>query len=264
MKNQKQKTNNQEKMVGNQNKKNEKTQNQDKNAKKQSKNIKGQDKMNYNDYFGPMEEGHVYHLYNQGNNGEKIFKNNIDKERFRDRMFTLLSPFIAILAYSLMNNHFHIAFRVKTWTEIFPNIKLFNNLDKFVKNFHKTSKTRFIGWNITSAVISEMFRRLLMGYAKYYNKKYNRSGSLFRKGFRHKEVTDKLYLQALIAYINRNPMHHGYKIDYRKYEWSSYSPDYEKFPPMGIDLEELRVVYGSVTAYIYYHENINVPEYVME
>ena len=71
-----------------------------------------------------------------------------------------------------------------------------------------------------------------MGYAKYYNKKYNRSGSLFRKGFRHKEVTDKLYLQALIAYINRNPMHHGYKVDYRKYEWSSYSIDYEKFLPM--------------------------------
>ena len=221
-------------------------------------------KMKYNDYFGPMEEEHIYHVYNQGNNGERIFRDDEDRARFKDKMLSFLSPFVVIIAYVLMDNHFHIVFRVKRWTEMMPFLKKFRGLKKFVKDFKKTSKRRFIGWNIASAVVSEMFRRFIMGYAKYYNHKYKRSGSLFRKGFRHKGVSDNEYLKTLVAYIHRNPMHHGYKVDYRKYKWSSYSSDYEMYKPEGIDIKELRLVYGSVKDYLYYHEHIQIPSEVME
>ena len=221
-------------------------------------------KMKYSDYFGPMLEGHIYHVYNQGIDGKKIFRDEKDRIRFKQGIIARLTPFVDLISYAIMDNHFHLVFRVKKYEHMLAKIEYFSWLVNFIQRFAIISQTRFKGWPIASALISEVLRCFTMSYVKYYNKRHRRSGSLFRKGFRHKSVTDISYLRALVAYVHRNPMHHHYKRHYKKYKWTSYSSNYETYPPAGINLEELRIVYGSVESYNYYHDHISVPDYVME
>lgn len=71
-------------------------------------------------------------------------------------------------------------------------------------------------------IVSERFRRFLLGYAKAINKQQDRVGSLFQKPFRRKLVPDKEDQLQVCCYIHHNPIHHDYTIDYDHYEWSSY------------------------------------------
>jgi len=54
-----------------------------------------------------IEKGYIYHIYNQGNNRQKIFFEKENYLFFLKKMKTHLLPFCDILAYCLMPNHFH-------------------------------------------------------------------------------------------------------------------------------------------------------------
>jgi len=62
----------------------------------------------------------------------------------------------------------------------------------------------------------------LMSYSKSINKQTERSGSLFRKNFKRKEIDNLQYLQNTVIYIHRNPLHHDFTDDFAAYRWSSY------------------------------------------
>ncbi|MDR1746304.1 MAG: hypothetical protein LBR49_03425, partial [Tannerella sp.] len=70
--------------------------------------------------------------------------------------------------------------------------------------------------------ISNQFRLFFMSYSKSINKQTGRKGSLFRDNFKRKQITSLQYLQQAVVYIHRNPVHHGFDIDFRDYRWSSY------------------------------------------
>ncbi len=50
---------------------------------------------------------HLYHIYNQGNNKEIIFKDRDDYIKFLKKVKTMISPYCDIISYCLMPNHFH-------------------------------------------------------------------------------------------------------------------------------------------------------------
>lgn len=104
-----------------------------------------------------LEKSSIYHIYNQGNNKETIFQERVDYLRFIGKVRTLVYPNASILTYCLMPNHFHFM--------VFTNL---NSVEKIK-----------VG-NIELTNLSNSFRLLLSEYAKEYNLKYNRSGSLFR------------------------------------------------------------------------------------
>ncbi|MBN1950845.1 MAG: transposase [Bacteroidales bacterium] len=66
-----------------------------------------------------FKEGHLYHLYNQGNNRQDIFFKHENYLYFLDKMKIHILPHCDILAYCLMPNHFHIMIRVNE-IEILP------------------------------------------------------------------------------------------------------------------------------------------------
>jgi putative transposase len=80
-------------------------------------------------------------------------------------------PLVAIGAYCLMPNHFHILIR-----------------------------------EIAKDGISQFMRKLSTAYAMYFNKKYDRSGTLFQGRFKSSRVTNDNYLKYLFAYIHLNPV----------------------------------------------------------
>ena len=54
-----------------------------------------------------LETNHIYHIYNQGNNKQKIFFREDNYLFFLQKMKTHLLPYADIMAWCLMPNHFH-------------------------------------------------------------------------------------------------------------------------------------------------------------
>ena len=54
-----------------------------------------------------FEKDNIYHVFNRGNNREKIFYNNENYIFFLKKIRKHIFPFCEILAYCLMPNHFH-------------------------------------------------------------------------------------------------------------------------------------------------------------
>ena len=146
--------------------------------------------------------GEFYHIYNRGNNKSTIFTTAADYGRFMFLLFvansrdpvrmdslvrkcraqgrTLRSvmkeiergeTLVDIGVYCLMPNHFHILIH-----------------EKYENG------------------VSLFMQKLLTGYSMYFNKKYERTGSLFEGKFKAEHAGKDEYLKYLFAYIHLNPV----------------------------------------------------------
>ena len=139
-------------------------------------------------------EGEFYHVYNRGTDKRMLFKDETDRQRFLKLLYISNSiqsinvrnilrknsepytydrgvPLVSIGAYCLMPNHFHLL--------------------------------------LTPCVeegVSLFMKKLGTGYSMYFNKRYNRTGTLFEGPFRAKWAGDDIYLKYLYAYIHLNPL----------------------------------------------------------
>ncbi len=145
----------------------------------------------------PLEVSQYYHFYNRGNNKETIFIDKDDYLHFLKLMKKYLVPIADIYSYCLLSNHFHLIIRIKD----------IENLPTKFKN--NDSKIYF------------PFSNLFNAYAKGFNKKQQRTGSLFQKSPKRILITNENYLRNLIIYVNINPTHHNIQ-NYKDYKYSSY------------------------------------------
>ena len=135
-------------------------------------------------------EKEFYHLYNRGVDKRKIFLEQRDLERFlagMDQFNTLKSigslgrghsvstepKLVKLIAYCLNQNHFHLILE-----------------------------------QVANKGIERFMHKLGMGYAKYFNTKYKRSGALFQGKYQVRHVDSNEYLLHLSAYINLNDKAH--------------------------------------------------------
>ena len=182
-------------------------------------------------HLQPLKEGRFYHIYNQGNNRENIYYNDGNYAYFLQKLDYYLSDYMELYAFCLMPNHFHLLIKVKTIEELDNTAN-----EKFsVFRDNRLSKSSRLGKSelekskiqadneIYSDFISTQFRFFFMSYSKSINKQLERAGSLFRKNFKRKEITNLPYLQQAVVYIHRNPVHHDFCDDFTAYRWSSYS-----------------------------------------
>lgn len=202
----------------------------------------------------PLEIGEYYHVFGRGVEGRRIFLDKKDHMRFihdlfefndEGAIFNLFRRFraapaagierkprkllVEILAFCLMPNHYHLLVR--------------QLLDKGISRF---------------------MQKLCMGYAKYFNERYERSGVLFQGPFRAKHVGKENYLTGVSRYIHLNALElfspdwkeEGIKdikkaaAFLRNYRWSSY-PDYvgERNFPSVSSREFLLEYFGGPKAY---------------
>lgn len=111
-----------------------------------------------------IEEGYLYHIYNQGNNRQRIFFERRNYDFFLRKMRTHLLPHCDVLAYCLMPNHFH-------W---------------MVRASATRSATQSRAPSAPSAPsdtpngLQKSIGILLASYTRAINKQENRTGSLFR------------------------------------------------------------------------------------
>ncbi|QMU66422.1 MAG: transposase [Flavobacteriaceae bacterium] len=140
--------------------------------------------------YEPLKPNKYYHIYNQGNNGEDIFLEAINYDYFLKLLKKHILPVADIWSYCLLKNHFHFLVQIKEVNE--------------------------------EKKISKSFSNFFNSYSKSINKKYNRSGSLFRDRFKRIKIEDEIYLKRLIIYINLNPIYHGFVKNLDDYKYVSY------------------------------------------
>ena len=152
----------------------------------------------------PLQEGKYYHIYNRGNNRETLFYTEANYKYFLKKYDKYLSEYIDTYAYCLLPNHFHLLISVKELKDI-PH-----------EEGNKKEQT-------LEQMISFQFRKFFTSYAMSINLQKNRTGSLFQKSFKRKEVANDAYFSNLILYIHANPQLHGLIDDFKSYIWSSYA-----------------------------------------
>lgn len=70
--------------------------------------------------------------------------------------------------------------------------------------------------------------RLGSGYTTYFNKKYNRNGSLFQGTFKANQIDSDEYLLYVSAYVNLNNRIHKIEKEVFDSSWGEYSEGIKK------------------------------------
>ncbi len=136
----------------------------------------------------PFIEGSYYHFYNRGSHKLSIFHDPNDYFYLLRHLKTYTKEFaIAIIAYCLLPNHYHILVRQDSHIE-------------------------------ARVLIQRLFNR----YGKTYRKKYTHSGTIFQGPYEVKIVADQRYLLHLCRYIHANPVKHGIVPDITDWPYSNY------------------------------------------
>ncbi|MCB5267802.1 MAG: transposase [Candidatus Cloacimonetes bacterium] len=135
-----------------------------------------------------FKQGNTYHLYNHAVFGSLLFKDNADYKiclKLIKEHHDCRS--FAIMALCLMPNHYHI----------------------LIKQLSETPPFEFMN-------------KVWLRYAKYYNKRYARHGSIFAGKAQHKLVDYEVYMAQLIAYIHNNPVSAGIVQLPGDWPWSTF------------------------------------------
>jgi len=132
--------------------------------------------------------GALHHVICRGIERKRIFMDDADLDHFVERLGSvLLKSSTACFAWALLPNHFHLLLR--TGRE----------------------------------PIATVMRRLLTGYAVYFNRRHNRHGHLFPNRYKSILCQEDPYLFELVRYIHLNPLRARLVTDIEGLEHYPYS-----------------------------------------
>ena len=150
-----------------------------------------------------LEPGRVFHVFNRGVNGGKVFFEKKNFQYFLRQYDKYVGPYVNTYAYCLLGNHFHLMIRVKLEGEF--EGRRANGIDKPPH------------W-----IVSNAFSSFFQSYTRGLNKVYKRSGPLFESPFKRIAVRDVSYFTQLIRYIHCNPSKHQLSCHYTRHAHSSF------------------------------------------
>jgi len=152
----------------------------------------------------PILGDRYYHIFNRGNNGQHVFFTEENYRYFLRLFHQFIYPYVDLLAYSLMPNHFHFLIRTKDSISF-----LKDRIPGFSQEMESQTDEVEIG-----KIISNQFRKFFITYSMAINLQQNRTGSLFSKNFKRLEIEDEEYVRYLAFYIHFNPQKHGIADDF--------------------------------------------------
>lgn len=147
----------------------------------------------------PLVTGESYHIYNRGVDKRDTFISVEDLERLKESIKQFnqiegigslelrhkqvralgshqkieLEPLVSIIAFCINPNHFH-----------------------------------FILKQLVDGGIAKFLQKFQAGYTYYFNRKYERSGSLFQGTFKSKLIDSDDYFRKIFGYTNKNYLVH--------------------------------------------------------
>jgi putative transposase len=132
--------------------------------------------------------GYPHHVIQRGNNRQAIFTKADDYQRLLNLLDDNARQFeVAIHAYVLMSNHFHLLLTPQT-----------------------------------AEGVPQMMQAVGRRYVRYFNDSQHRSGTLWEGRYRSTLIQTERYLLACMAYIDLNPVRAGLVAQPADYPWSSH------------------------------------------
>lgn len=171
--------------------------------------------------------GTLHHVMIRGIEQGSIVRDDTDRKAFVERMGKLAKGSgTSIYAFALMTNHAHILLKSGT-----------NGLPTYM-------------------------RRLLSGYAQFFNRRHRRVGHLFQNRYKSIICEEEAYFDKLVAYIHLNPLRAGLVeslAELAMYPWSSHAVVMNKVSYEWIDLDYVLQFFGrtatsAVSAYLEFLE----------
>jgi putative transposase len=157
-----------------------------------------------------LQGNSYYHVYNSGSAKDNIFVDEADYKTFLYYLFIYSAPREAVIkkyprlptrlkaknmsndifliSYCLLPNHFHLLLKQK------PE----DAMPKFMK-------------------------QVINGYLTYFNKKYKKSGTIFRGRYKSVRIESEYLLVQMIRFVHLNPSIHSLCQDIKDYSWSSFT-----------------------------------------
>lgn len=130
-----------------------------------------------------------HHIIQQGNDLQPIFRDESDLLAFHGWMREAARQFkVAIHAYVLMGNHLHL---LATPSDALGLARMMQWLGRF--------------------------------YVPYFNRKYERTGTLWQGRFKTSVIESEQYFLSCSRYIETNPVREGLVSHPGEYKWSSYA-----------------------------------------
>lgn len=171
-----------------------------------------------------------YHAIVQGIRKEYIFEEREDILKFKELILKKLeNSNIVILAYCIMNNHAH-----------------------------------FLVYTENSQYLAKYMQKVNTSYGRYYNKKFNRVGYVFRDRYYTQEILSMKQLYNCLAYIHNNPVKANMVENVSEYKYSSYN-EYLKKKEI-ITNESVKLLFGSSInyeeQYMFIHKIMNNDKFV--
>jgi putative transposase len=208
-----------------------------------------------------FEEGHIYHIYNQGNNRQTIYFEIENYHFFLKKMQDHLLPHCNILAYCLMPNHFHWMVEV---TSLFAIKHAHGEGDT-----HGVTQSHTVSCRQVKIDLNNSIGILLRSYTRAINKRYDQSGSLFRDSTKAQCLTKNdvicpaffdsqyvtlinvttpeiTYPQICFNYIHNNPVKARLVSNPGDWEFSSFLDYYGNRKGSLIDKEITKTLIGNI------------------
>jgi putative transposase len=133
--------------------------------------------------------GHAHHIIQRGNNRQPIFAADADYRRLLEFLEEhSREARVAVHAYVLMSNHFHL-----------------------------------LATPETEDGIPHMMQAVGRRYVRYFNDRQQRTGTLWEGRYRSTLIQAERYLLACMVYIDLNPVRAGMVDSADRYPWSSHA-----------------------------------------
>lgn len=131
--------------------------------------------------------GAFYHVISRGNQGQTIFHDHADRERYLSLLQEIGIKYgWKLYAYVLMENHVHLLVEVG------------------------------------GVPLSKIMQNLQFRYTRHYNRRYRKIGHLFQGRYKAILCDRESYLLELVRYIHLNPARAGLVRGIDRYRWSSH------------------------------------------
>jgi putative transposase len=129
-----------------------------------------------------------HHVIQRGNDRQLIFRDDADRERLLSLLLEHAQRSkVAVHAYVLMDNHFHLLLTPET-----------------------------------GEGIPQMMQSVGRSYVRYFNIRHARTGTLWEGRYRCSLIETEKYLLACMAYIDLNPVRAGMVSEPAEFPWSSH------------------------------------------
>lgn len=157
-----------------------------------------------------FENGHIYHVYNRGNNKQVIFPDKTFYHRFLEKLRKECKPVCEILAWCLMPNHFHLLLSANAAS------------CEVAQQFQHGRVQR----------LSKTLGKTLSSYAQYMQRRRGVTGSIFQQKTKAKQISvdeggtvavNAKYLSSCFEYIHNNPVKAGMVSVPESWPYSSYA-----------------------------------------